>query len=135
MTAVWSYGGYYTYGKADRERIPSLFAWRSRAREEFEVKDRLSGGDCYAVVLEFEFLSRIIASTQSMKHCRHKPRPLRQSDHKVIGQRKTRQLCAFNKIGLGISEAVDERSRAAPNSTTFKAVSLRATTPHPSCFA
>ena len=29
------------------------------------------GGDRVAIVLEFEFLSRIIASTQSMTGCRH----------------------------------------------------------------
>src|SRR5471032_3021983 len=45
-------------------QIPSLFAWRSGAREAFEVKDKsvsfsASGGDRFAVVLEFEFLSRI----------------------------------------------------------------------------
>jgi hypothetical protein len=54
-----------------------LFAWRSGAREEFEVKDdgeavAASGGDRFAIVLDFEFLSRIIASMQSMTYCRHK---------------------------------------------------------------
>jgi hypothetical protein len=76
----------------DRGRIPSLFAWRSGAREEFEVKDKsvafaASGGDRHraskdarlnrramAIILEFEFLSRIIASMQSMKSCRHERR-------------------------------------------------------------
>jgi hypothetical protein len=47
-----------------------LFAWRSGAREEFQVRDAqlrvASGGDRFAVVLEFEFLSRIIAFKQSM---------------------------------------------------------------------
>jgi hypothetical protein len=42
------------------------------AREEFEVKDdgeavAAFGGDRFAIILEFEFLSRIIASMQSMK--------------------------------------------------------------------
>jgi hypothetical protein len=60
----------------DGGRIPSLFAWRSGAREEFEVKDdgeavAASGGDHFVIVLEFEFLSRIIASMQSMTRCRH----------------------------------------------------------------
>jgi hypothetical protein len=32
------------------------------------------GGDRFAIVLEFEFLSRIIASMQSMSGCRHKRR-------------------------------------------------------------
>jgi hypothetical protein len=54
-----------------RRQIPSLFAWRSGARKEFEVKDAplraASGGDRFAVVLEFKCLSRIIASKQSMK--------------------------------------------------------------------
>jgi hypothetical protein len=54
--------------------VSSLFAWRSGAREEFEVKDAqlraASGGDRFAVVLEFEFLSRVIASKQSMKRWR-----------------------------------------------------------------
>jgi hypothetical protein len=57
-------------------RIPTLLAWRSGAREEFEVKDdgeavAAFGGDRFAIVLEFEFLSRIIASMQSMSFCRH----------------------------------------------------------------
>jgi hypothetical protein len=55
------------------------YCWRSTAREEFEVKDRLqatatgrrktpvASNGLLAVVLEFEFLSRIIASKQSMK--------------------------------------------------------------------
>jgi hypothetical protein len=43
---------------------------------EFEVKDdgeavAAFGGDRFAIVLEFEFLSRIIASMQSMSFCRH----------------------------------------------------------------
>src|SRR5471032_2479807 len=68
----------------DREPIRSLFAWRSGAREEFEVKDRLQatagGGDRFAIVLGFEFLSRTIASTQSMKTCRHRRPALNESD-------------------------------------------------------
>jgi hypothetical protein len=48
----------------------SLFAWRSGARDQFEVKDAqlraASGGDRFAVVLEFELISRIIASMHSM---------------------------------------------------------------------
>jgi hypothetical protein len=59
-----------------------LFAWRSGAREDFEVKDKsvafaAFGGERFALVLEFEFLSRIIASMQSMTGCRHKRRPFR----------------------------------------------------------
>jgi hypothetical protein len=57
-----------------REHISSLFAWRSGAREEFEVKvcrqATAGGGDRLAIDLEFEFLSRIIASMQSMTRCR-----------------------------------------------------------------
>jgi hypothetical protein len=49
---------------------PSLFAWRSGARDQFEVKhDReavAAGGDAQLRVLEFELISRIIASLQSM---------------------------------------------------------------------
>src|ERR1700676_577349 len=54
----------------EEKRIPSLFAWRSEAREGFEVKDWRSqppeAATALAVVLEFEFLSRIIAAMQSM---------------------------------------------------------------------
>jgi hypothetical protein len=62
-------------GPNNRSHIPSLFARRSGAREEFEVKDKsvafaASGGERFALVLEFEFLSRIIASMQSMRRCR-----------------------------------------------------------------
>src|ERR1700722_17289527 len=68
--------GFETYDTNDREQISSLFAWRSRAREEFEVKDKsvafaASGGGHFVIVLEFEFLSRIIASMPSMSCCRH----------------------------------------------------------------
>jgi hypothetical protein len=51
-------------------QIPSLFAWRSGAREEFELKDGPEGRRrrrCASRILEFEFLSRRIASKQSMK--------------------------------------------------------------------
>jgi len=53
-------------------QIPPLFAWRSGAREQFEVKDgryavAASGGGPEGAVLEFELLSRIIASMQSME--------------------------------------------------------------------
>ncbi|HEY4926297.1 MAG TPA: hypothetical protein VII20_17935, partial [Roseiarcus sp.] len=46
--------------------------------EAFEVKDdgeavAASGGDHFVIVLEFECLSRIIASMQSMRWCRHDP--------------------------------------------------------------
>jgi hypothetical protein len=55
-----------------------LFAWRSGAREKFEVKDARErtafGGDRFAIVLEFEFLSRIIAFMLSMSCYRHKRR-------------------------------------------------------------
>ena len=52
-------------------QISPLFAWRSGAREQFEVKDdryavAASGGGPEGAVLEFELLSRIIASMQSM---------------------------------------------------------------------
>jgi hypothetical protein len=52
-------------------QIPSLFAWRSEAREEIEVRDRAparppEAAAAPAGVLEFEFLSRVIAATQSM---------------------------------------------------------------------
>jgi hypothetical protein len=51
------------------------FLGGARARKEIEVKDKsvafaASGGERFALVLEFEFLSRIIASMQSMRHCR-----------------------------------------------------------------
>src|SRR5271157_6580874 len=56
----------------------SLFAWRSGARGEFEVRDArkrtASGGDPCGVVLEFKFPSRIIASKQSMTDRRRAPR-------------------------------------------------------------
>jgi hypothetical protein len=50
-------------------QISPLFAWRSGARDEFEVKDARSAPPPAAAlraVLEFEFVSRIIASKQSM---------------------------------------------------------------------
>src|SRR3984957_18591805 len=82
--------GFKTYDTNDREQISSLFAWRSGAREELEVKDKsvafaASGGDHFVIVLEFEFLSRIIASMQSMMRCRRAWRPLRVSNpaHRV----------------------------------------------------
>ena len=60
-------------------QIPALFAWRSGAREQFEVKDdryavAASGGGPEGAVLEFELLSRIIASMQSMEGWRWKQR-------------------------------------------------------------
>ena len=53
------------------KRNDPLIAWRSGAREQFEVEDRPSGataagGGRFAAVLEFESFSRIIASMQSM---------------------------------------------------------------------
>jgi hypothetical protein len=56
--------------RSRRRRILSLFAWRSEARAEFEVKDTRSAPPSMAAfqaVLEFEFRSRRIASKQSMK--------------------------------------------------------------------
>ena len=38
--SVNSLYGFATYEANDRGQIPSLFAWRSGAREEFEVKDK-----------------------------------------------------------------------------------------------
>ena len=58
-----------TYETHGRMRILPLFAWRSDARQEFEVKDARSAppsAAAFQAVLEFEFLSRIIASKQSM---------------------------------------------------------------------
>jgi hypothetical protein len=72
-----------TYEANQLTRIRPLFAWRSGAREEFEVKDArkrtASGGDRFAIVLEFEFLSRIIASMQSMNWYRHRRGQFRMS--------------------------------------------------------
>src|ERR1700676_689266 len=46
----------------EEKQIPSLFAWRSEAREEFEVKHWRSqppeAATAFAVVLEIECLSR-----------------------------------------------------------------------------
>ena len=52
-------------------QISPLFARRSGAREQFDVTDdryavAASGGGPEGAVLEFELLSRIIASMQSM---------------------------------------------------------------------
>jgi hypothetical protein len=50
-------------------RILPLFAWRSDARKEFEVKDARRAppsAAAFQAVLEFEFLSRIIACKPSM---------------------------------------------------------------------
>ena len=68
-------------------RIRPLFAWRSEAREEFKVKDakHCLRGDRFAVVLEFEFLSRIIAFKQSMNRCRYGS--VRPQDHPTRHER------------------------------------------------
>jgi hypothetical protein len=55
-----------------RVRIPSLFAWRSGAREEFEVRDErkalaAGGGKSFAFVLDFELLSRTRSAMQTMR--------------------------------------------------------------------
>jgi hypothetical protein len=53
--------------------ILPLFAWRSGARQEFEVKDAQSAPPSAAAlraVLEFEFLSRRIAFKQPMNSWR-----------------------------------------------------------------
>ena len=64
-----------------RVRMGSLFAWRSGARGEFEVKDARSApppaATPQAVVLEFKFPSRIIASKQSMTDRRRARRAAR----------------------------------------------------------
>jgi hypothetical protein len=72
-------------------RFPHCLHGGACAREEFEVKDKsvafaASGGERFALVLEFEFLSRIIASMQSMSRCRHERRvaQMRSSAHKVL---------------------------------------------------
>jgi hypothetical protein len=44
----------------------------SKSRIAFQAT--AEGGERFALVLEFEFLSRIIASMQSMSGCRHKRR-------------------------------------------------------------
>jgi hypothetical protein len=41
----------------------------SKSRIAFQAT--AEGGDRFAIVLEFEFLSRIIAYMQSMRRCRH----------------------------------------------------------------
>ena len=62
---------WFTTGETKRrERIPSLFAWRSGAREEFEVKDdrkaiAAGGGKSYAFVLDFNLLPRLAPPKKS----------------------------------------------------------------------
>jgi hypothetical protein len=55
-------GGFphYLHGGAERER-------NSKSRITFQAT--ASSGDRFAIILEFEFLSRIIASMQSMTCC------------------------------------------------------------------
>jgi hypothetical protein len=50
-------------------QISSLFAWRSDARDEFEVKETRSvppSAAALRAVLEFKFISRKMAAKQSM---------------------------------------------------------------------
>jgi hypothetical protein len=58
---------------AERERERN-----SKSRIAFQAT--ASGGERFALVLEFEFLSRIIASMQSMRRCRHARRSARKGD-------------------------------------------------------
>src|ERR1700722_16100484 len=70
-----------------------------------------SGGDYFVVVLEFEFLSRIIASMQSMRCCRRSRRRLsRQLSRLKCGmlQRRSRR-CLL--AGRPISAASDFRQQ------------------------
>ena len=53
--------------KPPRGQMFPLFAWRSGAREEVEVKDgRRPPPQAVLRILEFDFLTRIIAFMQSM---------------------------------------------------------------------
>jgi hypothetical protein len=65
---------FVTYETNEGEQISSLFAWRSgrerNSKSRIAFQATAEGGDHFVVVLEFEFLSRIIASMQSMTYCR-----------------------------------------------------------------
>jgi hypothetical protein len=58
-----------------------LIAWRSEAREKFDVKDARRartafGGGRYAAVLDIEFFSRKMVARQSMSDWRCDQRPV-----------------------------------------------------------
>jgi hypothetical protein len=56
----------------------------SNSKSRIAFQATAEGGERFALVLEFEFLSRIIASMQSMSSCRHSRRPLRVSSKPYV---------------------------------------------------